>query len=133
MNIVKRYVPTPFKVIVAGSREFNDYNLLKSKLDYYLSRKVAEGDKIIIISGTANGADKMGERYAKEKGYYIEQHPADWNSFGKSAGYRRNLEMANVADALVAFWDGVSNGTKHMINIAEAKGLPTKVVYYKSR
>lgn len=120
-----------FYVIVAGSREFNDYNLLKEKLDYLLHKRVAAGETITIISGTANGADRLGERYAKEKGHLIRRIPADWNHYGNGAGYRRNVEMANIANALVAFWDGESPGTKHMIDIAEDKDLLTRVIYYK--
>lgn len=130
MNMVNRYTPIPFRVIIAGSRDFSDYDLLKTKLDYFLSKKVADGYKIVIVSGAAKGADKLGERYAKERGYYIDSYPADWDRYGKRAGYLRNVEMANAADALIAFWDGVSKGTKHMIDIAESKQLLKRVVYY---
>lgn len=64
----------------------------------------------------------MGERYAKERGYAVSEHPADWDRYGKSAGYIRNKEMAEEADALMAFWDGKSRGTMHMINLAKEKG-----------
>jgi YspA, cpYpsA-related SLOG family len=117
-----------FKVIVAGSRDFNDYELLKRKLDVALMHKVSEG--ITIISGTARGADKLGERYAAEKGYNVIRMSADWNTYGKRAGYIRNEEMAKIADALVAFWDGKSRGTYHMINIAKRYNLPIIVVNY---
>jgi hypothetical protein len=117
-----------FKVIVAGSRDFNDYELLKRKLDVALANKVSEG--ITIISGAARGADKLGERYAAERGYDLISKPADWNTYGKRAGYIRNEEMARIADALVAFWDGKSRGTYHMINIAKRYNLPIIVVNY---
>lgn len=117
-----------FKVIVAGGRDFNNYALLKSRLDYALQNKVCEG--ITIVSGAARGADSLGERYAKENGYAIESHPAKWDEFGKSAGYIRNKEMAQSADALVAFWDGKSRGTKHMIDLAKQHGLKVIVVNY---
>lgn len=116
-----------FKVIVAGGRKFDDYNLLKEKLDYYLSQRKEE---IIIISGTANGADSLGERYAKEKGYKVLRMPANWDLYGKSAGYRRNNQMATIADACVVFWDGKSPGTKHMIDIAKNKNLLLRIVKY---
>lgn len=119
-----------FNVIIAGGRDFADYELLKQKVDYYLSNKIKEGYKIIIISGTAYGADKLGEKYAKEKGYKIKRFPADWNKLGKSAGYIRNKEMAENADALIAFWDSKSRGTAHMINIAKDKKLLSRVVNY---
>lgn len=117
-----------FKVIIAGSRDFNDYGLLKRTLDYVLQNKVAEG--IVIVSGAARGADKLGEKYAEEREYTIESYPADWGTHGKSAGYIRNEEMAKVSDALVAFWDGKSHGTNHMINLAHKHGLKVVVVRY---
>jgi len=70
------------------------------------------------------------KKYANERGYPIKQFPADWNKYGKSAGYKRNEEMAKYADALIAFWDGKSKGTKHMIDLAKRYGLKVKVVIY---
>lgn len=119
-----------YKVIIAGGRRFNDYEFLKEKCDYYLQRKLQES-RVVIISGHATGADALGERYAQERGLSCEQHPADWDRYGKSAGYRRNADMANVADALIAFWDGQSRGTASMINLAKSKGLKVAVVRYK--
>lgn len=119
-----------FKIIVAGGRDFNNYNLLEKKLDFYLSNKNNEGYDITIISGRANGADSLGEKYAINKGYNVEYYPADWDKHGKSAGYKRNVQMANVADACVVFWDGKSKGSEHMINIAKSKDLPLKIVKY---
>ena len=116
------------RVIIAGSRTFSDYNLLEERLNFFFSKKARE--QITIISGTANGADKLGERYANENNISIERYPADWDQYGKSAGYKRNLQMANNADALVAFWDGVSKGTNHMINIAKNKNLKVRIVTY---
>ena len=119
-----------YRIIIAGGRSFSDYKLLKDKLDYYLRDKVRQGYEIIIISGTANGADKLGERYAMERGYKIERYPADWNKYKKAAGYRRNVQMSEVANACVVFWDGISPGSKHMIDIATNKGLPLRIVRY---
>jgi hypothetical protein len=68
--------------------------------------------------------------YAQDEGFALEVYPAQWKKLGKQAGYRRNEQMAEVADALIAFWDGESKGTKHMIDIMNNKGLPTKVVNY---
>ncbi len=115
-----------FKVIVAGSRTMRDYNLLRRKLDQLLSRQT----DVEIVSGTANGADKLGERYAKDREYALKQFPADWEKYGKRAGYLRNAQMADYADALVAFWDAESKGTMHMIELAKAKGLKIVVVKF---
>jgi hypothetical protein len=114
------------RVIIAGSRGFNDYDLLKEKCDYFFQNY----KDIEIISGTANGADKLGERYAIENGYQLKLFPADWNRYGNSAGFRRNVEMSNHADALVVFWDGKSRGTQHMIREAKNKKLLLRVVEY---
>lgn len=118
-----------FRVIIAGSRDFNNYDLLVSKCDYFLSEKQKTHD-IVIISGTARGADKLGEKYAEEMGYELEKYPADWDKYGKSAGCIRNKEMAENADAVICFWNGISVGTKHMVDIAKEKGLMLKVVRY---
>ena len=114
------------KVIIAGGRTFNNYQLLCQICDDYLT----DYSNIEIVSGCANGADKLGEKYALEKGYLLEQFPANWNKFGKSAGFIRNEEMAKYSDILIAFWDGESKGTKHMINLANRYGLKTKTTIY---
>jgi len=114
------------KVIIAGSRDFNDYDLLCRKADKILSQQ----DDIEIVSGTAKGADKLGERYAEERGYKIKRFIPDWGSFGKRGGYVRNEDMALYADAFIAFWNARSRGTKHMIDIAEQQGLKTRIIKY---
>lgn len=118
-----------YKVIIAGGRDFGNYELLKEKCDYYLQHKLREG-RVVIISGHASGADSLGERYAQERGLECEQYPADWKTHGKAAGPIRNKVMAEVADALIAFWDGQSRGTANMINLAKSKGLKVGVVKY---
>lgn len=110
-----------YKVIIAGGRHFDNYTLLKEKCDFYLQNKLMEC-QVIIISGHATGADALGERYAQERGLPLDAHPADWNKHGRAAGPIRNAEMAEVADALIAFWDGQSRGTANMINLAKSKG-----------
>ena len=76
-----------------------------------------------IVSGTARGADSLGERYARAHNIPVKRFPAQWNTYGKSAGYRRNIEMAIYADACICFQVNNSRGTEHMINIASSKGL----------
>lgn len=115
-----------FKVIIAGGRDFSNYQQLKLLVDYYLKNK----QDIEIVSGCARGADSLGEAYAKEHNYPIARFPADWDLYGKRAGYLRNQQMAEYADALIAFWDGSSRGTKHMIDIATNLGLSVRIVNY---
>lgn len=121
-----------YRVIVAGTREFDNYLLLQMKLtDYLLS---IPNEEIEIISGTARGADKLGEQYASDYNLKCIKFPADWNTYGKSAGYRRNAEMAKYASqehgVLFAFWDGKSKGTKHMIDLAYKYNLETYIIKY---
>ena len=111
------------KTIVAGGRDFRDYALLIKELNKL--EKIKE-----IVSGTARGADKLGERYAINNNIPVKQFPANWDKHGKSAGYKRNEKMAKYAKRLVAFWDGKSRGTKHMIDIARKQGLKVIVVRY---
>lgn len=115
------------KVIVAGSRTFDDYELLKSECNMLIAPGVFNR-QVEIVSGTAKGADQLGERYAKESGFDIKRFPANWARHGKSAGYLRNLEMAEYASHCICFWDGKSKGTKNMIDIANHQGLITHVV-----
>ena len=116
-----------FRVIIAGTRDFSDYQLLRDKCDAILSSK-RQDSNIIIVSGTARGADRLGERYARERGYEIRQFPADWLNDEKKAGPIRNAKMADNADALIAFWDGESRGTKNMIETAKRKGLVIRTI-----
>jgi hypothetical protein len=118
------------KVIIAGTRNFDNYELLKQKMDKILAGRVRNNEEIIIVSGTARGADKLGERYARERGYKIKRFPADWDKNGKRAGYIRNEQMAKVADACVCFWDEQSKGTKHMIDLAKQYKLALRVINY---
>lgn len=122
--------PPPYRVIIAGSRGFSAFAALCSYCDKVLARKAQEG-QITVISGHCQGPDLMGEEYARARGYNIEIHPADWQRYGRAAGPKRNKEMALCADALIAFWDGESRGTKNMIDEARAAGLPVRVYQYK--
>lgn len=115
-----------FRVIVAGSRSFDDYNLLCRKLDKILSRR----RNIVIVSGTARGADTLGERYALERGYVVARFPAEWERFGRSAGAVRNETMARYASACIVFWDGTSRGSQDMARKATRHGLPLRLIRY---
>jgi hypothetical protein len=116
------------KIVVAGSRNFDDYQRLKSVLNELIGD--TQKENIEIVSGTANGADKLGEKYASETGLKVVRFPANWDLYGRRAGYLRNVEMAKYGTHCVCFWDGVSKGTSHMINIAKNEGLELKIVMY---
>jgi len=114
------------KIIIAGGRDFDNYEELKRRCDHYLKNQ----REVTILSGAAQGADELGERYAKEKGYKVEQHKAEWKR-GRQAGMLRNIQMAKAAEGLIVFWDGESKGTAHMIKQAEKEGLKIRIVRYK--
>ncbi len=130
------------KVIIAGSRNFDDYDKLRVFCDKVLSNQ----NDIEIVSGKADGADKLGERYAKEKGYALTEFPAKWKDltakpcfvkydknkepYNVLAGLNRNEEMAKYADALIVFWDGKSTGSKNMIESATKHKLKIKFYTY---
>lgn len=80
-----------------------------------------------VISGTARGADRLGEAWATEHGIPISRFPAEWGGLGPRAGYLRNLKMAEAADALIAVWDGDSGGTRNMIDVAMKRNLLVSV------
>ena len=103
--------------IVAGSRQGIIYD------DVLKAMETCPWTPTEIVSGKARGVDTMGEQWAKENGIPIKEFPADWDKWGRRAGYLRNTAMADYADALVCVWDGKSKGSRHMINIAEEKGL----------
>ena len=126
------------RIIIAGGRKFNDYEMLKRTM-LKIIRKLHDHidfHKIEIVSGNASGADKLGERFAREYHYDLKIMPAQWDLHGKSAGYIRNNEMlvyAKEADhsVLVAFWDGKSKGTKNMIDTSRKSLDSVEVVFYK--
>lgn len=114
------------KVIIAGSRTFNNYSLLKEICDDFLQGF----EDIEIVCGMAIGADLLGYNYAISKGYPIKEFIPNWKKFGKKAGMLRNREMANYGNILIAFWDGFSTGTSNMIQEARKRKLVVKIVNY---
>lgn len=116
------------KLIIAGSRTFNNYNLLEYEVKKFILKHSPKS--LIIISGTANGADKLGELFAKNYNIQIEAYPANWNEFGKRAGPIRNKEMVDNATHAIYFWDGKSSGTANCIKLAQEKQLIIEVINY---
>lgn len=127
------------KTIIAGSRNIKLYSIVEKAIQKS-NFEITE-----VVSGTANGVDKLGEEYAKKNDIHIEPFPANWsdltetpckikyNKFGKPynclAGFNRNERMAKYADALIAIWDGKSPGTKDMIKLGKKYKL--KIFVYK--
>jgi len=118
-NYVRKY-----KWIVAGSRDFQNYPLLCNELD-----KIKDSIKEIVC-GEARGADTLGRTYAYDNAIPIKSFAANWAAYGKSAGFVRNYQMAEYADAAIIFWDGVSPGSKHMIEVMKNLKKDVKVIRY---
>lgn len=112
------------RIGVIGSRSFNDYELLKRVLDDYL------GKVWLVVSGGANGADKLGEKWANENNIKTCIHYPDWNKHGKAAGFIRNNDIINDSDLVIAFWDGLSRGTEHSINLCKKMGKKCVIIYF---
>ncbi len=90
------------RIVIAGCRNYDNYDEAKRYIDFCLSNIRKEND-IVIVSGGASGADAIGERYADENGFKVEKHSADWKKYGKSAGPKRNKQMAEVCDYVICF------------------------------
>ncbi len=116
------------KLIIAGSRTITNYSIV---YDAVISRFY--GDSIFdhniteIVSGGANGIDQLGERFAMNEHIPYKVFPAEWEKYNKSAGVKRNLQMAKYADTLLCIWDGISRGSKNMIKLAKENGLDVHV------
>lgn len=104
------------KLAIVGSRDFDDYEFLKRIINYHPCTQ--------IISGGARGADTLAKRYATEHDIPIQEFIPNWDAHGKSAGFLRNEQIVKACDELVAFWNKISRGTKHSIDLAEKAGKP---------
>lgn len=133
-----------YRVAIVGGRDFTDYRMLEHYVTNSLRDKTITHE-IVIVCGLAKGADLLGKQYALERGYAVEEYPANWNDlsvepcaikkgrygyYNALAGHNRNQTMREVSDAVIAFWDGQSKGTKEMIDSSRKMGVPTKVFEY---
>lgn len=122
------------RVIVAGSRNISHQPTVDCAIIFAFNEWMAKDPtnwryyfRPEIVSGGAHGVDFCGERYAKKRNLALKVFPAEWDKYGKRAGFLRNEEMAQYADALIAVWDGESRGTAHMIKTMEALGKPVYI------
>lgn len=115
------------KVLICGSRGLVD--------EKYVRNAVLMSGFIptLIISGGARGIDHAAIYYAMKNSIPYEVYPADWDKYGKSAGFRRNIEMLEKCEAVIAIWDGESRGTAHTIKEAQKRGLPLYVYNWKEK
>lgn len=122
-----------FYLLVAGTRTFYDYDLLSKEIKRLTARY---GDNICIVSGGARGADTLAERYAKDNGLEFVEFKAEWDKYGKSAGFIRNEKMHQFISGFknrgcVLFWDGKSKGTKYNIELSRKYNNQLRIVKYK--
>jgi len=123
---------------IVGGRDFNDWSVMCNVMSAMMcmfaevGAVVPEATLIRVVSGGARGADCMGAAWGEAERWIdeVRVYPAEWNKYGKSAGYKRNQLIVKDSDILIAFWDGKSKGTKHSIDLAKTKGIPTVVVRY---
>jgi hypothetical protein len=121
------------KIIIAGGRDFTEWQFFEKWCERTicsLKTQWSELTDLQIVSGGARGTDALGEKFAKVYDIDLKIFPAEWDLHGKSAGYIRNSTMAEYADVLIAFWDGRSKGTKHMIDTANRNNLEVHVIKY---
>ena len=109
------------RIIVAGCRNVTDEKTVERILSGYIAVKD------VVITGGCRGVDQIAHDWAHRMFAKNEVHQADWETHGKAAGPMRNRQMAEDADLLVAFWDGMSRGTKNMIEVAFARRIETHV------
>lgn len=117
------------KLIVAGSRSFDDPRTLATWVEH-VATHIHPDRTISIVSGMARGADRLAYEYAMQTERLCYEFPAQWDIYGKRAGYLRNEQMGKFADALLAFWDGESRGTKHMIDFMDSLKKPAYLVRF---
>jgi hypothetical protein len=118
-----------FKLIVAGGRDYVNYDHM-SRVLFAMSDVEFADKEISIVSGMARGADVLGARFARTNHVKLYKMPANWGKHGNSAGFVRNKQMGDFADGLLAFWDGQSRGTDHMITYMQSLSKLVHIIRY---
>lgn len=112
-------------VAIIGSRTINDKSFVYSKLDkIFLGRKPD-----LVVSGGAKGPDTLGVLWARDNQVEVKEFIPDWEKYGRGAGFKRNSQIVEAANLVIAFWDGLSRGTKDSID--KAKKLNKRVEIIK--
>ena len=124
-----------FALLIVGSRSITDYGFVRERLDHLIG-PIRGKYRFQVVSGGANGVDKLAEQYAEDNGYDMHVMPAEWKKFGKKAGYIRNEAMHRYISGFthkgcVAFWDGNSKGTLHSRELAKKYGNPLRFIIWR--
>ena len=127
----------PIRIIIAGGRDFTDRHQMGTELwKLFGGFKLSTWERVEVVCGMCCGAELLGKDWATMQALDIKEMPADWDRYGKRAGYIRNEQMAKCAKNgnpygyLVAFWDGRSRGTRNMIEKALVAGLEIHIFRY---
>jgi hypothetical protein len=116
------------QVLICGSRNWTNRARIQSVLVNLLIR--TKEPHLTIITGGARGVDTIAHEEALRQGYLTKVFPAEWEKYGKSAGFKRNLQMLDQnPDRVIAFWDGKSKGTEHTITEANKRGIEVEIIY----
>ena len=114
------------KLIIAGSRHLTvGESTIRRAVALFRTENHKWTITEIVSGGCPTGADAYGEHWAEMMEVPIKRFPADWAKYGKSAGPRRNQEMADYADGLLLIWDGESRGSRNILHRALMNSLPT--------
>lgn len=120
------------RIIIAGSKAFNDYDLFKKTIEGFV--KDFDKEDVEIISDSVDGADALSELWAKDNDYKFKKYIANFEDYGTAAEHRCHVDMVKYAaeedGALIAFWNGNSPGTKHIINTAMQHGIDLEIVRF---
>jgi hypothetical protein len=118
-----------YRVLVSGSLSFDDYELLRTTLN----RLLVGRENVVIVTGSAKGAESLAERYAQERGLGLKQILANWETYGRGAKVIRAAQFIDAADSAAFFWDGKSKTIADLIERAETKGIPVEIVRFDAR
>lgn len=120
------------KILICGSRGWKDHRPIDAIVAGYDVLAEGAGEDLVIVHGGApKGADAMADRIGRRWGIKVEKVPADWDKYGKAAGFIRNQQMLDEhhPDVVYAFRAyGKSNGTDDMCARAQAAGIPTFII-----
>ena len=119
------------KIAVIGSRDFEDYDMMKKEVIDFIIKENLDKTNVIIVSGGARGADSLAERLSKEMNWDLFVFRAKWRQNGiydNSAGYKRNKTIIDNSDAVIAFRIKNSKGTTHSIELAKNKGIKVRTI-----
>lgn len=126
IELMRKVMKDEYFIAVAGCRNFYDYDTVKNYLDYVLQNLEKQGNITILHGACPTGVDQLAGRYSREKRYKCIEFPADW-SLGNIGAFHRNSAMVAKSTHIVAFWDGISKGTKMTIDLAKRAKKPLKI------